>query len=160
MPSDVQALGAAQQARDLSPLALSALFSNLRKGSEKQTLLEEAALYAQLEAYYAARAMAPETADWSELAAAIDADLDSGIPAANAAAGGVRDRGALRSLVWDEKVTRIQKSLVKKAQQAGPEATEAANYYVCTACAFIFQGEAPPDLCPVCKVPAWKFDKA
>ena len=32
--------------------------------------------------------------------------------------------------------------------------------WVCTTCGFVWIGEAPPELCPVCKVPAWKFEKA
>ena len=31
--------------------------------------------------------------------------------------------------------------------------------WVCTVCGFVYIGEAPPQLCPVCKVPAWKFEQ-
>ena len=31
--------------------------------------------------------------------------------------------------------------------------------WICTACGFIYIGETPPELCPVCKVPSWKFEK-
>ena len=31
--------------------------------------------------------------------------------------------------------------------------------WVCTACGFVFIGKEAPELCPVCKVPAWKFNK-
>jgi Fe-S-cluster-containing hydrogenase component 2 len=30
---------------------------------------------------------------------------------------------------------------------------------VCTICGFVFVGDNPPELCPVCKVPNWKFEK-
>ncbi|WP_423838254.1 rubredoxin-like domain-containing protein [Synergistes jonesii] len=29
--------------------------------------------------------------------------------------------------------------------------------YVCTICGFMFVGDSPPQICPVCKVPSWKF---
>ena len=31
---------------------------------------------------------------------------------------------------------------------------------VCSVCGFVYVGDEPPQLCPVCKVPAWKFDRA
>ena len=61
--------------------------------------------------------------------------------------------------MWDDKVTRIHKSLLTRYQRDGEAMLEGVNAYVCTACGFIFLGTEPPELCPVCKVPAWKFDK-
>ena len=31
--------------------------------------------------------------------------------------------------------------------------------WVCSVCGFVYIGGTPPAICPVCKVPAWKFDK-
>ena len=31
--------------------------------------------------------------------------------------------------------------------------------WVCTVCGFVYVGDQAPELCPVCKVPAWKFEK-
>ena len=36
---------------------------------------------------------------------------------------------------------------------------ENTNVFVCTICGFIYIGDNPPQLCPVCKVPSWKFEK-
>ena len=33
------------------------------------------------------------------------------------------------------------------------------NTRVCTVCGFVYVGDEPPKLCPVCKVPDWKFEK-
>jgi rubrerythrin len=33
------------------------------------------------------------------------------------------------------------------------------NVFVCDACGFIFVGDSAPDICPVCKVPAFKFNR-
>ena len=29
----------------------------------------------------------------------------------------------------------------------------------CTVCGYIHEGDQPPEQCPVCRVPAWKFEK-
>ena len=29
--------------------------------------------------------------------------------------------------------------------------------FVCTVCGYVFEGEAPPEACPICKAPASKF---
>ena len=31
--------------------------------------------------------------------------------------------------------------------------------YVCSVCGYVHEGDAAPDFCPVCKVPAEKFTK-
>ena len=36
---------------------------------------------------------------------------------------------------------------------------ENTGVWVCTVCGFVYVGNAAPDLCPVCKVPSWKFEK-
>ena len=36
---------------------------------------------------------------------------------------------------------------------------DGARIWVCSVCGFTFVGERPPALCPVCKVPDWKFDE-
>ena len=33
------------------------------------------------------------------------------------------------------------------------------DIWVCSVCGFAYVGKEPPQLCPVCKVPAWKFEK-
>ena len=33
------------------------------------------------------------------------------------------------------------------------------DIWVCSVCGFAYVGKEPPRLCPVCKVPAWKFEK-
>lgn len=36
---------------------------------------------------------------------------------------------------------------------------ENTGVWVCTVCGFVYIGDKAPDLCPVCKVPNWKFEK-
>ena len=89
----------------------------------------------------------------------IEKDLEENFPSANEAAAGDKDRGAMRALVWSEKVTRILKSLLSRYEKEGDAMLENTGVYVCTICGFVFIGDNPPEICPVCKVPGWKFEK-
>ena len=143
----------------LSALEMSALCSNLARGCEKQYKPEEAALFTRLAGYFKAAAAPAQAPDFDRLLALIEKDLEEGLPNANAAASGDHDRGALRALVWSGKVTRILKSLLTRYRKEGDAMLENTGVYVCTICGFIYIGDAPPDICPVCKVPNWKFEK-
>ncbi|MBR3740425.1 MAG: rubrerythrin family protein, partial [Clostridia bacterium] len=80
-------------------------------------------------------------------------------PAASAAAQENRDRGALRSLVWSEKVTRMLSSLLNRYKTEGNAMLKNTGVWVCTICGFVYIGDVPPERCPVCKVPGRKFEK-
>ena len=49
--------------------------------------------------------------------ALIENDLEEGLPNTNTVASDAKDRGVLCALVWSEKVTRIQKSLLTRYQK-------------------------------------------
>lgn len=145
----------AETMQELSPGALAALCSNLSKGCEKQYLPEEAALFARLSDYYAARTTPPAEVDLSELALLVQKDLEQGYPAANALAE--NDRGALRALTWNEKVSRILSSLLARYERQKTGLLENAGVFVCEICGFVYVGDNPPEICPVCKVPNLKI---
>ncbi|MEA5016846.1 MAG: rubredoxin [Candidatus Limiplasma sp.] len=158
-PKPLPVMEDATDLRELSPLEASALCSNLARGCEKQYKAREAALFRELaDAFKGGAAPAREPA-FDKLLALVEKDLEEGLPAANAAAEAAKDRGALRALVWNEKVTRILKSLLVRYQREGDAMLENTGVYVCTICGFIFIGDRPPEICPVCKVPSWKFEK-
>ena len=143
----------------LAALEMSAVCSNLARGCEKQYLAQEAGWYRELEAYFKASVGSADEASYDALLALVQNNLDNDIPTAQAIAKAEGDRGAQRALVWDDKVTRIHKSLLDRYQRDGEAMLEVVNAYICTACGFIFLGTEPPQLCPVCKVPAWKFEQ-
>lgn len=146
--------------KELSPLEMSILCSNLARGCEKQYKAEEASLFMELAQYFKAASAPARELDMAKLLELINRDLDEGFPMANAAANvEPRDRGALRALTWSEKVTRIQKSLLERWQQEDDAMLENTGVWVCTICGFIYIGNEPPAICPVCKVPSWKFEK-
>ena len=149
----------AEPLRELTAGELSALCSNLARGCEKQYLAEESALFAQLADFFKARTPVAPESDTAALLTLVQRDLESGFSAANAAASQRPDSGALRALVWSEKVSRILNALLARYEAEGDGFLEATNVYVCEICGFVYIGDAPPELCPVCKVPSWKIAK-
>jgi rubredoxin len=145
--------------RELSPLENGALCTNLARGCEKQYKPEEAALFRKLADYFKSASTSVEDPNFNQLFDLIEKDLKEGFPKANAVASDAKDRGALRTLVWSEKVTRILKSLITRYQKMGDAMLENTGVYVCTICGFVYIGDKLPEVCPVCKVPNWKFEK-
>lgn len=145
--------------REMSPLEVSVLCANLARGCEKQYQPEEAALFRELEGYFRSASAPAIEPGFDKLMALVEKDLEEGFPHANAAASDAADRGALRALVWSEKVTRILKSIVARYQKEGDKMLENTGVYVCTICGFLYIGDTLPEVCPVCKVPNWKFEK-
>ena len=142
----------------LSSGALSILCSNLARGCEKQYKEEEAALFREIANWFAAAAPAARETGVDALASRIGEDL-AAYPALNATAVQAGDRGTQRICVWGEKVTAILKTLVERYRREGEAMLRDTDIWVCSVCGFAYVGKEPPQLCPVCKVPAWKFEK-
>lgn len=136
---------------NLSSMEMSAICSNLARGCEKQYMKKEEAAFRELAEFF--RKNAEPEKEPQSLTDYLKDDLEIAYPYAYQACAS--DRGALRSLVWSEKVTRMLQSLLTRYQNKDPE----DNVYVCSVCGFIYVGKEPPELCPVCKVPSWKFEK-
>lgn len=145
--------------KELSALEISALCSNLARGCEKQYKAEEEALFTELAAYFKAACAPAEEPSVDKLLKLIEKDLQEGFPTAEAVSAQDKDRGAMRALVWSEKVTRILRSLLSRYEKEGDTMLENTDVYVCSICGFIYLGDTPPEICPVCKVPSWKFEK-
>jgi len=135
----------------------SALFSNLSKGFEKQYKNEEADLFNQLSDYYNAKNNLTGDKNLKDLQNLISKDLKDDLIQANLIAKNINDRGALRSVVWGEKVTKILDSCISRYNKQKNSLLENTKIYVCEICGFIFIGEEPPEVCPVCKVPKIKI---
>lgn len=145
--------------RELSALEMSALCSNLARGCEKQYKPEESELFTQLADYFKSVSPSAKDPSFDELIKLIEKDLGQGFPNANAVCENAKDRGALRALVWSEKVTRVLNSILLRYQNEGDAMLENTGVYVCTICGFIYIGDNLPEICPVCKVPNWKMEK-
>ena len=145
--------------QELSVGELSALFSNLARGCEKQYKEREAALFHEIADYFNAITPAAKLCDAKDLAEKVMANLEQEYPNLEAIASANQDRGALRAYTWGLKVTRMQQAILNQYLENGEAFLEHTNVWVCTVCGFIYIGENPPALCPVCKVPDWKFEK-
>lgn len=143
----------------LSAGELSALCSNLARGCEKQYQEPEAALFKELADFFAAATPLEPGAELGRLAELFQEDLTARYPALRAAAQAAEDRGTLRICVWGEKVTNILYALAQRYQKEGEAFLANTQVWVCTVCGFVYVGDTAPALCPVCKVPAWKFEK-
>ena len=150
---------AGEDLHKLSSGELSALCSNLARGCEKQYKNEEAGLFREIAAYFAAVTPDEPDGDLTHLLSLFENDLTIGYPAVQSAAQTAGDRGTQRVCVWGQKVTVILNSLVQRYQREGSAFLRNTQIWVCSVCGFAYVGDTPPELCPVCKVSAWKFDK-
>lgn len=150
---------AGEDLHKLSAGELSALCSNLARGCEKQYKNEEAGLFREIAAYFAAVTPDEPDGNLTHLLSLFENDLTTGYPAVQSAAQTAGDRGTQRVCVWGQKVTVILNSLVQRYQREGSAFLRNTQIWVCSVCGFAYVGDTPPELCPVCKVSAWKFDK-
>lgn len=141
----------------LSNGALKALCLNLSRGCEKQYRLEEAELFKKLADYYALRVKESSLSEFTDLTAALNDDLANTIVKAKALASELADRGSLRALTWDEKVSTILKSILTRYQSQNDALLSDNKVYVCEICGFIYIGNELMDICPICKVPNSKI---
>lgn len=144
--------------KELSAMEMSIICSNLARGCEKQYLLEEAEQFRKIAEVLTKKVPPQDDADVKALSDLLKKDIEL-YPGVRKTADQNNDRGAARICVWGEKVTRMLGSLVDRYLSEGEAMLENTQIWVCTTCGFVFVGEAAPELCPVCKVPSWKFEK-
>ena len=119
---------------------------------------EAAGLFNELAAYFTSITPAVNDATVENVAKLLQEDIDK-YPTVRAVVDQNKDRGAARICVWGEKVTRMLSSLVNRYLNEGEAMLADTDIWVCTVCGFVYIGETPPELCPVCKVPPYKFEK-
>lgn len=137
--------------RELTAGQLSALCSNLRRGLGVQQLAREAELFGVLADYFESREVKADHDGVATLLDMVNADLGA-YGGAKSAASLMTDRGSLRVLTWSEKATIIMRSVLTRYME-DPSFLEHTGVYVCDVCGFIYIGDDPPAVCPVCKVP-------
>src|SRR5574344_88802 len=149
VPHDMQKLSVGQMA---------ALCSNLARGCEKQYMPQEQALFNELADWFTKSTPQVEDATVEAIAKQLQQDLND-YKTVDQISKDNKDRGAQRVCVWGEKVTRMLSVLVERYQKEGDAMLQDTDIWVCSICGFVFIGKEAPELCPVCKVPAWKFNK-
>lgn len=146
--------------KELSAMEMSIICSNLARGCEKQYMPAEAEKFASLGEFFRKEGGNTDTeGGFAAISALLKNDVDKNYPYAHSVADAVGDRGAKRSLVWSEKVTRMLQSILARYEKEGAKMLEHSGVYLCSICGFVYVGEKAPDLCPVCKVPSWKFEQ-
>lgn len=140
-----------------TPKEMSVIFSNLARGCEKQYMAEESKLFKELADYYSAKSDLSCIADCDNLTAKVSEDLNKYITDADNSAQADNDRGAKRALTWCRKVTKINESLLNRYKTEGAKMLLNNKIWVCDICGFIYIGDNPPSVCPVCKVPSLKI---
>ena len=145
--------------KELSPIEMSIICSNLARGCEKQYLFEQSEAFSMLTDFFKSKSVKSSENDVASLMDLINDDLSKGFVNGKNAASEAGDRGSLRCQTWSEKVTMMLKSILMRYEAEGEKMLSNTGIYVCTICGFVFVGDAPPDMCPVCKVPNWKFEK-
>lgn len=138
---------------ELSAGQLSAICSNLARGCYKQHLDKESALFAEIAEYYERHSVKAQYEGIDGILTLLNNDLGI-MNIGKIQAAEMSDRGALRVLTWSEKVSLIAKSIIER-YKVDPSFIEKTNVYVCDICGFIYIGDNPPDVCPVCKVPGF-----
>lgn len=146
--------------KELSPKELSAICSNLARGCEKQYDEKSMQAFKDLAQFFDSKSSAKKADDnLDKIVELVNQDLNKNFVYADDVAKNLSDRGALRALTWSKKVTTILNSLLEEYKVKGEKMLENTNVFVCTICGFIYVGDTAPDLCPVCKVPPFKFEK-
>lgn len=147
-----------EELKELTPGQLSALFSNLSRGCEKQYMAKESTLFEEIADYFSSISPSIPDPTVEKLSAMLLKDIED-YRTLRAVADFNADRGAARVCVWGEKVTRMLSSLVTRYLAEGETMLKETRVWVCTVCGFVYIGESAPAQCPVCKVPAWKFEE-
>jgi len=147
----------ASETSALSFAKMSVLCSNLSKGCEKQYRSKESDLFSQLSDYFKTKSSLTKDKGFADLSNLITQDLSMSYTNANSIAKAENDRGALRVLVWSEKVTKMLISILQQYEKKKNALLENKNVYVCEICGFVYMGDFPLELCPVCKVPKMKL---
>jgi rubredoxin len=143
--------------RKLGDAELSAICTNLERGCRKQYRDKEADLFQKIGAYYTDRMERAENASLGTISSLLKEEAKGTAPAASDAANAVADRGAKRVLLWSSKVAAMLTAILGEYEQKGENLLAGTKIWVCDVCGFVYIGNQPPTICPVCKVPAMKI---
>lgn len=141
--------------RTLSSLELSLICSNLARGCEKQYLEKERQLFQELATYYEEKDSSKE-GTLNDVKQIVGQDLKQQEQAMNVV-DHHQDRGAKRVLTWAGKSTNIMNMILDNYEKKGIDYLKNTKIWVCDICGFVYIGDVPPTVCPICKVPNFKI---
>lgn len=141
--------------RELTDAEIALICSNLARGCEKQYLEEEEKLFYELAKYYEEK-MQNQKGTLNDVVNKISKDIDE-LSTAMDIADQYQDRGAKRIITWATKTSTITKVIIDNYQKKGIEYLKSTRIWVCDICGFVYIGDVPPEICPICKVPSLKI---
>lgn len=141
--------------RELSNYEISYICSNLAKGCEKQYLEEDKKLFQELANYYVKQEKAVN-GTLEDIANSFQKD-SSLIKNALDNLSQEEERGTNRVLTWASKTSKMIEGILASYKKDGLNYLKNTKIWVCDICGFIYIGDTPPKVCPVCKVPNIKI---
>ena len=147
---NVENLDEEEDIRELTNTEVSYICSNLAKACEKQYLKEEQDLFNELAKHYSNKENKEGTIN--DIQNKIEEDIKEFENALK-----TEDRGAKRVLTWTSKATNMMNVILKNYKEKGLDYLKDTKIWVCDICGFIYVGDTPPKVCPICKVPSFKI---
>ena len=144
-----------EELRELTNYEISLICSNLARGCEKQYLEEEQKLFRELAEHYESKEKSKE-GTLNDVANELTEDNNKFKSAMNIAEK-YQDRGAKRIITWASKTTNIMKVILENYKNKGTDYLKNTKIWVCDICGFVYIGDVPPEICPICKVPKLKI---
>ena len=141
--------------RSLTNEEITYICSNLAKACEKEYKEEEQNLFVELATYFEGKTkeVASTIEDIKETNKQEQKDIEQAMEIADKNS----DRGAKRVLTWANKTSNMMKIILENYETKGLDYIKNTKIWVCDICGFIYIGEEPPKICPVCKVPSFKI---
>lgn len=140
---------------ELSNYEISLICSNLARGCKMQYLEEEQELFSKLAKYYEEKEEVTEGI-LTDISQKVENDIQNLDKAINIA-DKYEDRGAKRIITWATKSTNMMKAILANIEKNGIEQLKNTKIWVCDICGFVYIGDVPPEVCPICKVPNLKI---
>ena len=153
--SKVEVIEEDDDLRELSNYEISLICSNLARGCEKQYLEEEKDLFMELSKYYG-ELESDKTSSLDDVLDMVNSDIND-FSKAMEVFSKYDDRGAKRVVNWANKSTNIMKVVIDTYKEKGIDYIKNTKIWVCDICGFVYIGDNPPKVCPVCRVPSLKI---
>lgn len=141
--------------RNLSDEEIAYICSNLARACEKQYLEEEEELFKVLANHYEGKVKEKE-GSLKDIKERVEKDIEK-LNHVMQVATTEKDRGAKRVLTWATKTTNMMKVILDNYEKKGLDYIKDVKIWVCDICGFIYIGDTPPKVCPICKVPSMKI---
>ena len=140
---------------ELSNSEISYICSNLAKACEKEYLEEEQKLFTELAEHYSSKEDLKE-GTLENVQSKVNDDIKE-FKQAMDIADKYQDRGAKRVINWSSKATNMMNVILNNYKEKGLDYIKNTKIWVCDICGFIYVGDVPPEVCPICKVPSFKL---